>query len=63
MKRDKDLFILRNYAIEQRYKALDKEGFKHKVIINQLSLEFYLAPRTIEGIISGEYEKRNELQN
>lgn len=60
MKRDKDLLILRNFAIEQRYKSLSYEGFKHKVIINRLSLEFYLAPRTIEGIISGEYEKRNE---
>lgn len=60
MKRCQDLMILRNYAIEQRYKTLSQEGFKHEVAIKKLSLEFYLAPRTIQGIISGEYEKRHE---
>lgn len=58
MKRDQDLLLLRNFTIEYRYNEMTNEGLKHETVVNRLSLEFFLAPRTIQGILSGEYDKR-----
>ena len=63
MKKDKRLFNKRNEQINKEYTELGKEGFLHDATIEKLSEKYFLSPRTIYAIISGEYEKRQTKSN
>ena len=60
MKKNSELFQRRNQQISREYAELDKQGDKHNTIILKLSEKFFLQPRTIYAVVSGEYEKRKQ---
>ncbi|PCH66249.1 MAG: hypothetical protein COC01_08610, partial [Bacteroidetes bacterium] len=45
------------------YGKINKCYDANTVFMDVLSQLFYLSPRTIYGIVSGEYERRNEKEN
>lgn len=57
-KKDTRLFQKRNQQINKEYTELDQEGYRHDNIVQKLSEKYFLKPRTIYAIVSGEYEKR-----
>ena len=60
MKKNSELFQKRNEQISKEYLEHDQQGDKHNTIIAKLSEKFFLQPRTIYAVVSGEYEKRRQ---
>ena len=58
--KDKALRQKRDAQVNLDYVELDKEGFRNKEILEILSAKYFLKPRTIYAIVSGEYERRRQ---
>lgn len=58
MPRDNGLYEARNRAILKLYNDMRGEGITMKKILEVLEKAYFLKPRTLEGIIYGEYQKR-----
>lgn len=63
MARNKELIVLRNEKIKQRFNELSKEKPHDKYIdlLDELSYEFFITHRTISAVLNDEasYNKNN----
>lgn len=61
MARKSELVRKRNRAIKKRFAQLEQENhrWKYEAVLEAVSEEFYLAPRTIKAIINDESMYQN----
>lgn len=60
MPKDPTLLTLRNDKITAAYVEMSKLGYSDAHIRAEISARYFLAPRTIYGIVSGEYDRRKK---
>lgn len=63
MPKNNHILTKRNQEMKALYMDLSRQGYSNKKIIETLSEKYFLAERTIYGVISGEYERRKSAQN
>ena len=63
MPKNNHILTKRNRELNELYVDLTQQGYSNKKILATLSEKFFLAERTIYGIVSGEYERRKQNNN
>ncbi len=58
MPKDSRILTYRNDELQRKFTELSSQGYSTTKILQELSQRFFLAERTIYGIVSGEYERR-----
>lgn len=63
MPKNNHILTKRNNELNSLYLELSQQGYSNQKILGTLSAKFFLAERTIYGIVSGEYEcRKNQTQ-
>ena len=61
--KDADLFKARNEKVREMYNTMTGEGYSHQRTLTEIEETYFIKPRTIYAILSGEYERRKRKNN